>query len=78
MITWNVRQGGKPERQAEPLTARAPDLIALQEITAATAGRWEAALGDRGYETLTTRDLIGEQTYGVLLASRWPATRLWS
>src|SRR4051794_30934051 len=76
IITWNVKRGGKPGPQVKKLTSKRPDLIGLQEIKRTTAEDWKARLTDAGFAVETTADLIGEQSYGVLIASRWPIERM--
>jgi len=76
LVTWNVRNGGRPAPQADRLSKIEPDVIALQEIQTSTAGPWADSLERYGYIVETTADLIGEQRYGVLVASKWPIERL--
>lgn len=81
LISWNVagRVRKLPE-QAERLMDHAPDVVALQEITAITLPLWRSELEGRGYNVLASLDLaedrgvlVGGRKYGVLLASKWPA-----
>jgi endonuclease/exonuclease/phosphatase family metal-dependent hydrolase len=61
------------------LLERAPDLIALQEVTVATAPVWRERLVAEGYQMIDTADLLAatppdaaiKRKYCNLIASRW-------
>ena len=81
LISWNVaRRVSALEAQAAALAERAPDVVALQEVTARTWPRWEAALAAAGLThagcTLDAADPArapaGPRRTGVLLAAREP------
>jgi exodeoxyribonuclease III len=82
LVTWNVagRVSRQPE-QAEVVAAIAPDVVALQEVTARTAPLWGAALGEMGMvgcET-TLDDALptpARRRLAVLTAAREPLGRL--
>jgi hypothetical protein len=82
LVTWNVagRVSRQPE-QAEVVAAIAPDVVALQEVTARTAPLWRAALGEMGMvgcET-TLDDALptpARRRLAVLTAAREPLGRL--
>ena len=78
LISWNVQRGGRPSRQVPRLAKRRPDLVALQEVTRATASEWTEQLrSECGLAHIeTSHDVIGERTYCNLVASRWPLARL--
>jgi exonuclease III len=95
LITWNVarRRSGLVE-QAKALAARAPDLVALQEVTRQTLPLWQRAFTLMGMaDVRSSLDGVGAppRRTGVLLASRtrfhdvehrlsvpWPQTALWA
>ena len=79
LITWNVaRRVEALAAQAAALGERAPDVVALQEVTARTLPLWEAALPVLGLPAVacTLRDAdparapAGRRRTGVLLAAR--------
>jgi exonuclease III len=81
LVSWNVAR--RVERQAEQAAAlaeRAPDVVALQEITARTRPLWAAALADVGLPHARcsldgadpARAPAGPRRHGVLLAAREP------
>jgi exonuclease III len=81
LITWNVaRRVQALAAQAAALAERAPDVVALQEVTARTLPLWEAALRTIGlaHVACTLRDAdperapAGPRRTGVLLAGREP------
>ena len=81
LITWNVaRRVERLAGQAAALGARAPGVIALQEVTARTLPLWEAACATLGlpHVLCSLRDAepgrtpAGPRRTGVLLASRDP------
>jgi exonuclease III len=82
LITWNVaaRVGRQPE-QAAALVAAAPDVVALQEVTARTEPLWRAALGVAGLDACGSAlraapTTTGRRPLGVLTAAREPLRRL--
>ena len=81
LITWNVaRRAEALAAQAAALGARAPDVVALQQVTARTLRLWEAALATIGLPSLActlgaagpARAPAGPRRTGVLLAARAP------
>jgi exonuclease III len=81
LITWNVaRRVEALAAQAAALGERAPDVVALQEVTARTLPLWEAALATVGLPSLActlgaadpARAPAGPRRTGVLLAARAP------
>ena len=85
LITWNVaRRAEALAAQAAAVAERAPDVLALQEVTARTLPLWEAACATIGLHnfacTLASADPrrapAGPRRTGVLLASRTPLERL--
>ena len=79
LITWNVaRRVEALAEQAAALGGRAPDVVALQEVTARTLPLWEAALPVLGlpavacslHEADPARAPAGRRRTGVLLAAR--------
>jgi endonuclease/exonuclease/phosphatase family metal-dependent hydrolase len=66
----------QPE-QAARIAAVAPDLVCLQEVTAATAQLWTQQLGDAGLEHVALGDAAGARNHGrrplmTLTAGRHP------
>jgi len=86
VVTWNVngRVGSGQARQAETLLALEPDVIALQEVTAASYPAWRERLSHAGYSVLETIGLLAllypepdiRRKYCHLTASRHPIARL--
>jgi len=82
LVTWNVagRVTRQPE-QAAAIASLAPDLVALQEVTARTLPLWRAALADAGLSACESA-LEGlpatprRRPLGVLTAAREPVERL--
>ena len=79
LITWNVaRRVEALAAQAAALGGRAPDVVALQEVTARTLPLWEAALPVLGLPAVAcslrdadpARAPAGRRRTGVLLAAR--------
>lgn len=79
LITWNVaRRVGRIAEQAAALADRAPDVVALQEVTRASLPLWRAALAVIGLPearcSLDTADPAREpaerRVTGVLVAAR--------
>jgi exodeoxyribonuclease-3 len=79
LITWNVaRRVEALAGQAAALGQRAPDVVALQEVTARTLPLWEAALGVLGlpavactlHDAEPARAPANRRRTGVLLAAR--------
>jgi exonuclease III len=88
LISWNVaRRVQRLAEQAAALAGRAPDVVALQEVTARTWPLWQAALTTIGLPHVAWSTARPRRT-GVLLASRaaaqaaeplpvpWPETTL--
>ena len=81
LLSWNV--AGRTRRWPDQLAAIRrldPDVVALQEVTASTAGRWRQALASEGWCSFVfSFDLApssfaptGPRRYGLVLASRLP------
>ena len=73
MITWNV--AGRVTRhaeQAEVVAAAAPDIVALQEVTAKTAPWWREALAAAGLTACAVTRAQPPRRLGVLTAAREP------
>jgi exonuclease III len=82
LLSWNVagRVSRQPE-QAQVVAATAPDVVALQEVTARTLPLWRAALAQAGLTACETGlddmgDGAGRKVLGVLTAARAELTRL--
>ena len=82
LLTWNVagRVSRQPE-QAQVVAATAPDVVALQEVTARTLPLWRAALAQAGLTACETGlDEMGSganrKVLGVLTAARGELVRL--
>jgi len=83
LLTWNVagRVARQPE-QAAAIAATAPDVVALQEVTARTLPLWRAALADAGLPSIATAlgggrgDAGRRRVLGMLTAAREPLERL--
>jgi exodeoxyribonuclease III len=81
LITWNVagRVTRQPE-QAGAIAAAAPDVVALQEVTARTLPLWRDALSRLGLDACETAldhpPTPGRLRLGVLTAAREPLLRL--
>jgi exonuclease III len=81
IVSWNVagRRTRLPE-QAAAVTAVAPDIVCLQEVTANSLPLWRAALAAAGLEhTVTPLDHYtppGRRRLGVLVVAREPLEAL--
>jgi exodeoxyribonuclease III len=85
LITWNVaRRVSVLAEQAAAVGERAPDVLALQEVTARTLPLWKAACTTLGLGHVAcsladadpARVPAGPRRTGVLLAARAPLERL--
>src|SRR5687767_5559835 len=86
LISWNVQNPGAPrlQKQITALAARAPDIVALQEVTTHSVPLFIARLAELGLTYATdsfglagdTTLLTGPRKYGELVASRWPLNPL--
>src|SRR4051812_19643326 len=86
LISWNVQNPGAPrlENQIAALATRAPDIVALQEVTMRSVRLFIAGLAELGLTYATdsfgltgdTSLLTGPRKYGELIASRWPLDAL--
>jgi exonuclease III len=84
LLSWNVNGRVRAAaRQAAALIDRHPDIVTLQEVTAASRGELRQALTEGGltsvvdsFELLesTSSRLIGPRRYGLLVAARFPLT----
>jgi exodeoxyribonuclease III len=83
LVTWNVagRVARQPE-QAAVIASIAPDVVALQEVTARTLPLWRAALAGIGFAACecslegAAAVPTGRRLLGVLTAAREPLRRL--
>jgi exonuclease III len=82
LISWNVSRAGA-ERivcQVAALTARAPDIVALQEVRINRVGEYRRALEQAGFAYVldgfagVDADFAGRRAIGVLIASTMPMT----
>lgn len=79
VVSWNVaqRRFERQERQAEALTHRNPDLVALQEVTPSTVEPWRESLAKIGLNNSVHKlapvgtARTGPRRYGEMIASRW-------
>ena len=83
LLSWNVAHRKSWAAQVDAILSRAPDLIALQEVTARTVLSIWGALNANGFPFVLhscTRELApddcGARAYGELIASRWPMHRI--
>jgi exonuclease III len=82
LLTWNVAgRSSRQSEQAEVVARAAPDVVALQEVTARTLPLWRAAFDDMGFagceDTLDHAPAAaGRRLLGVLTAAREPLRRL--
>jgi exonuclease III len=83
LISWNVARAGQ-ERisfQVDALAARAPDVVALQEVRINRVAEYRSALQRAGFAHVMDgfggagTDCGGKRASGVLIASKWPCTR---
>lgn len=83
VLSWNVNARVRAAaKQAAALIDRHPDVVTLQEVTAASRGDLRQALTEGGltsvvdsFELLeSTSRLIGPRRYGLLVAARFPLT----
>ena len=81
MISWNLaRRTSRLAEQAAALAGRAPDVVALQEVTRRTLPLWRAALETIGIAHVQAslegadpaREPAARRSTGVLLGSRGP------
>jgi exonuclease III len=81
VLTWNVaRRTSRLAEQAAALAERAPDVVALQEVTERTLPLWRAACATIGLPHVRSslegadpgREPLGRRRTGVLLAARAP------
>ncbi|HEY8292936.1 MAG TPA: endonuclease/exonuclease/phosphatase family protein [Thermomicrobiales bacterium] len=79
LISWNVARAGQTRipYQVAALAARAPDIVALQEVRINRAAEYRSALQHAGFASVADSfaglgaDLGGKRASGVLIASRW-------
>ena len=82
LISWNVNGRRRSDEQLHPVFERRPDIIALQEVTAASLPRIRETLIAAGLLYISDSfalapdlsELTGPRRYGELAASRWPLT----
>lgn len=81
IVTWNVMQGGgkRIADQIEAMSARRPDIVALQEVVPRTVPAYQAAFNTAGlghvavsFAGVEGTVFSGRRRYGTLIASRWP------
>lgn len=84
LISWNVARAG-PERigcQVAALAARAPDIVALQEVRVNRVPEYRRALAEAGFACVldgfagVNAVFSGQRAAGVLIASRWECASL--
>jgi len=76
-VSWNV--AGRTvllEEQIRALDRREPDIVALQEVTKSTVGRWKRELADSGLKYSVDSDGRSPRRLFNLTASRWPLVEL--
>ena len=75
IVSWNTNRRRDVAAQVAFLRSRAADIVALQEVTAATAPQFTSALTDLHYDVRSTvnsdSSRSGPRAYGVLIASRF-------
>jgi exonuclease III len=80
IVAWNIRAGGgvRVSRIVRQLRRWTPDVVALSEFRATPpSGRLRAALAETGLvHQLTTADPRRPTLNALLLAARWPLTRV--
>jgi exonuclease III len=85
LLSWNVNgRVGTVARQASEILGRHPDVVALQEVTAASRPFLRQAFEKGGLTSIvdsfalleSTSHLIGPRRYGLLMAARFPLTSL--
>jgi exonuclease III len=80
LISWNIARAGaeRISYQVAALAARAPDIVALQEVRINRVAEYGRALQDAGLPYIVdgfdgaTGPFTGSRAAGVLVASRWP------
>ena len=80
LISWNIARAGQARipYQVAALAARAPDIVALQEVRINRIAEYGAALQGAGLPFIfdgfegATGPFTGSRAAGVLVASRWP------
>ncbi len=86
VLSWNTCAGGGTTRrplQLRAIARCAPDIVALQEVTAGAVDAYRDGLVAAGFLHVvdsfalapSRRVLVGPRRYGQLIASRWP---LWA
>lgn len=84
LISWNIRHRALCTDQAAALQSRRPDIVALQEVTVASARAMRDGLTGIGlehivdsFQSLGDSPPLGRKAkYGELIASRWPVSTL--
>lgn len=78
LVSWNVRRAGAARipHQVAALAARAPDIVALQEVRINRVAEYRSALGRAGFPHVADGfdgggPFAGRRAAGVLVASRW-------
>jgi exonuclease III len=75
VVTWNVAgRVARLDEQTEAVAGLAPDVVALQEVTASTAGRWAQALAAAGLPHADAGEVgrSGPRRLAVMVAARGP------
>ncbi len=73
LLTWNLNaRVGTLGSQAERVAFSNADVVCLQEVTLASAGRWREWFAGRGFGVRDTVDCVGRgrRRYAVMIASR--------
>jgi exonuclease III len=70
LVSWNVngRYGPALKKQIELVGQADPALVCLQQVRSESVDAWTTALEAKGLTVETTRHLVGERTYFLLLA----------
>lgn len=85
VLSWNVNARTRlMRRQLDAVRSRHPDVVTLQEITAATRAGWHSGLAESGLGwgldslgvTAGAVDVRGPRRYGLLVAARFPLAGL--
>ena len=83
LLTWNLNGRRSVDRQVTAIASRAPDIVALQEITYRSAALHRVALAAVGLAHIVDSfshsapwERVGPRRYGLLIASIHPLTPL--
>jgi len=83
LLTWNLNGRRKVDEQVSAITARCPDLVALQELTLSSTMSWRRVLPLAGlphmldsFTNSQSWEPTGPRRYGLIIAGRFPLTFL--